>query len=82
MIYWFTGQPSHGKTVLANLFKKSHLLLGDDLVEIYIHTSEPRERDHFRSDAYVSPKENFIDIDTTIDTPEESLQRIITELGW
>ena len=145
MVYWFTGQPSHGKTVLANMFKETHLpsayridgdemrelftnkdysikgrvtnvdaaqkishylhnqgddvivslvspyidqreefkkLLGKDLVEIYIHTSELRERDHFRSDAYVAPKENFINIDTTIDTPEESLQKIITELGW
>ena len=60
-------------------FKK---LLGDDLVEIYIHTSEPRERDHFKSEAYVAPKENFIDIDTTVDTPEESLQKIISKLGW
>ena len=54
----------------------------DDLVEIYIHTSEPREIHHFRSDAYVAPKENFIDIDTTMDTPEESLKKIILELGW
>ena len=30
-------------------FKK---LLGKDLVEIYIHTSEPRERDHFKAIAY------------------------------
>jgi adenylylsulfate kinase len=143
MIYWFTGQPSHGKTVLANLFKERHLpnayridgdemrelftnkdysikgrvtnvdaaqkishylhnqghdvivslvspyvdqreefktLMGDNLVEVYVHTSEPRERDHFKSEAYVVPKTNFIDIDTTLDGPEESLNKLISQL--
>lgn len=143
MIYWFTGQPSHGKTVLANLFKERHLpnayridgdemrelftnkdysikgrvtnvdaaqkishylhnqghdvivslvspyvdqreefktLMGDNLVEVYVHTSEPRERDHFKSEAYVVPKTNFIDIDTTLDGPEESLSKLISQL--
>lgn len=143
MIYWFTGQPSHGKTVLANLFKERHLpnayridgdemrelftnkdysikgrvtnvdaaqkishylhnqghdvivslvspyvdqreefktLMGDNLVEVYVHTSEPRERDHFKSEAYVAPKNNFIDIDTTLDGPEESLNKLISQL--
>lgn len=143
MIYWFTGQPAHGKTVLANLLKEKHLpnayridgdemrelftnkdysingrvtnvgtaqkiahylhnqgkdvivslvapyidqreefktIMGDNIIEIYIHTSEPRERDHFKAEAYVAPSKNFIDIDTTEDTPEESLQKIINQL--
>jgi adenylylsulfate kinase-like enzyme len=143
MIYWFTGQPAHGKTVLANMLKQ-HLpnafridgdemrelftnkdysingrvvnvgtaqkiahylhnqgedvivslvapyidqredfkkLLGDNIVEIYVHTSEPRERDHFRAIAYVAPQENFIDIDTTDDTPEESFEKIIVAIN-
>lgn len=142
MIYWFTGQPAHGKTTLADMlgeklyhayridgdhmrelftnkdysingrvvnvgtaqriahylnnyghdvivslvapyidqredFKK---LLGDDIIEIYVHTTEPRERDHFKAIAYVPPQENFIDIDTTDDTPEESFQKLLKEL--
>jgi len=150
MIYWFTGQPAHGKTVLANLLKKkleerrsftykvrridgddmrelfsnkdytikgrvenvgtaqriAHYLhnqgedvivslvapyidqredfkklLGKNIVEIYVHTSEPRERDHFKATAYVAPQENFIDIDTTNDTPEESLEKIVQALN-
>ena len=143
MVYWFTGQPSHGKTVLANLFKEKHLpnayridgdemrelftnkdysikgrvtnvdtaqkishylhnqghdvivslvspyidqreefktIMGNNLVEVYIHTSESRERDHFKSDAYVCPKDNFIDIDTTIDNPQQSLEKLISQL--
>jgi len=139
MIYWFTGQPAHGKTVLADMLKVklpkafridgdemrelftnkdytingrvvnvgtaqkiAHYLhnqgqdvivslvapyidqredfkdvLGDNIKEIYVHTSEPRERDHFKAIAYVAPTKNFIDIDTTNDTPEESLKKIL-----
>ena len=142
MIYWFTGQPAHGKTVLANMLsdrlpsafridgdemrelftnkdytingrvvnvgtaqKIAHYLhnqghdvivslvapyidqredfknlLGDGIKEIYVHTSEPRERDHFKAIAYVAPTENFIDIDTTEDTPEQSFFKLISYL--
>jgi len=143
MIYWFTGQPSAGKTVLANMLKKEHLphafridgddmrdlfsnkdysikgrvenvstaqriahylqnqgedvivslvspyidqredfkdLLGDNIKEIYIHTVEKRERDHFAAIAYVPPYENYIDINTTFDTPKKSLKKILDEI--
>lgn len=150
MIYWFTGQPAHGKTVLANMlqahidnsyksfWKKSFridgddmrelfsnkdytingrvvnvgtaqkiahylhnqgqdvivslvapyidqredfkALMGDDIKEIYVHTSEPREREHFKAIAYVAPQENFIDIDTTEDTPAESFAKLLEKL--
>jgi len=142
MIYWFTGQPAHGKTVLADRLK-DHLprafridgdemrelftnkdysingrvvnvgtaqkiahylnnqghdvivslvspyidqredfksLLGDSIKEIYVHTSEPRERDHFKAIAYVAPQENFIDIDTTEDTPAQSFEKLCSQL--
>lgn len=139
MIYWFTGQPSHGKTVLANKLKE-HLpnafridgdemrelftnkdysingrvvnvntaqriahylhnqghdvivamvspyvdqredfkkLIGtENMVEFYIHTTEVRERDHFKSIAYTPPITDYVDIDTTHDTPEESFEII------
>jgi len=78
---------NQGKDVIVSLvspyidqredFKK---LMGDQLIEFYVHTSEARERDHFKSSAYIAPKDNFIDIDTTEDTPEESLQKIINNL--
>lgn len=55
-------------------FKK---LLGNNIMEFYVHTSEERERDHFKSSAYIAPKENFIDIDTTVDTPDQSLKKIL-----
>ena len=143
MIYWFTGQPAHGKTVLANMLKETlpnayridgdemresftnkdytingrvvnvgtaqkiahylhnqgqdvivslvapyidqredfKKLLGDDIKEIYVHTSEPRQRDHFKAIAYVAPQENFIDIDTTEDSPAESFAKLLKELN-
>jgi len=142
MIYWFTGQPAHGKTVLANMLKKEKpgafridgddmrelfsnkdysingrvvnvgtaqriaqylnnqgkdvivslvapyidqredfkTLMGDQMIEFYVHTSEPRERDHFKAIAYVAPQDNFIDIDTTEDTPEQSFEKVLAAI--
>lgn len=152
MIYWFTGQPCAGKSILAeklgSIFKKyqdpkynkeikridgddlralfsnndystkgrvynvdiaqkiahySHnqgdivivslvspyldqreefkSLLGDNLIEIYVHTSEIRERDHFKVKGYQPPNDNFIDVDTTIDSIEESLIKLIKKIN-
>src|SRR5210317_230 len=143
MIYWFTGQPAHGKTVLANMLKEklpnafridgdemrelftnkdysingrvvnvgtaqkiAHYLhnqgkdvivslvapyidqredfkklIGEGIKEIYVHTSEPRERDHFKAIAYIAPQKNFIDIDTTEDSPTESFTKLVKELN-
>jgi adenylylsulfate kinase len=147
MIYWFTGQPGHGKTVLAKSLKEyieynySHKQVfhvdGDDLreilvnkdyskqgrennirtaqslalyldnkgydvvvslvapykelreefksradvKEIYIHTTEERGREQFHVQDYESPTENFIDVDTTDDSPESSLVYLINKLG-
>ena len=142
MIYWFTGQPSSGKTTLADLLKKEKpgafridgddmrelfsnkdysikgrvenvgtaqriahylhnqgydvivslvspyidqredfkTLLGEDIKEIYVYTTQIRERDHFATDAYVAPYKNYIDINTTFDTPEESIKKILDEI--
>ena len=138
MIYWFTGQPAHGKTVLARylhsyLKMKPFMIDGDDMrelfankdysikgrvenvgtaqriayylhnqgkdvivalvapyidqredfkklvgienmVEFYVHTSKPRERDHFKAIAYVPPVSDYVNIDTTHDTPEQSFE--------
>lgn len=142
MIYWFTGQPAHGKTVLANMLKEklpyayridgddmrtlfsnndysikgrvenvgtaqriAHYLhnqghdvivslvspyvdqredfkklIGNGIKEIYVYTSEPRERDHFKAIAYRPPATDCIEIDTTHDTPEQSFSKLISQL--
>ena len=143
MIYWFTGQPAAGKTVLSQmlhnyLVKRPFVIDGDDMrelfsnkdysikgrvenvgtaqriahylhnqghdvivalvspyidqredfkelmgeniKEIYVHCNDIRERDHFKSIAYVPPFSNYIDINTTFDSPEESFQIILNEI--
>ena len=138
MIYWLTGQPGAGKTVLAKMLFENELLdyhidgddlreitnnknygiegrvqnvataqkiahylntkgddvvvslvspyidqreefkkiLGDELIEIYVHTSEKRGREQYHVNGYQQPLSNFIDVDTTHDTPEESYTKI------
>ena len=142
MIYWFTGQPCAGKTVLANMLKKEKpgafridgddmrelfsnkdysingrvsnvgtaqriaqylnnqgkdvivslvapyidqreefkALMGDQIVEFYVHTTESRERDHFKAIAYTPPLANFVDIDTTYDTEEQSFEKVLSAI--
>ena len=55
-------------------FKK---LLGENIKEIYVHTSDKRERDNFKSIAYTPPQSNYIEIDTTFDAPIQSLKKIL-----
>jgi len=150
MIYWFTGQPSSGKTTLGNKLYKFlktekrnwrrdvfHIdgddlrkltvnkdysdkgretnirnaqmiaefahnngcdvvvsvvapfrklreefkdKLSSDIVEIYLHTTEKRERYKFRAKDYEEPEINFVDIDTTSDSPDMSFSKIINHL--
>lgn len=43
-------------------FKKK---MGNQLIEVYVHTSESRGRENFFVKEYQPPTENFIDVDTT-----------------
>lgn len=148
MIYWFTGQPGSGKTVLSVLLKdylkktyhKNVIHIdGDDLRaiyenkdyskegriknitfaqqlahfcnvkgfdvvvslvspykevreefkqkmmgqihEFYVHTTEKRGREDFHVTDYEPPSDEFIEIDTTYDTPEVSLRYITSGVG-
>ena len=144
MIYWFTGQPGHGKTTLAKamldhlaaegikafhvdgddlralttnadysrggrennirraqllahyLQSKGHTVVvslvapyrdireelkaAADVTEVYVHTSETRGREEKHASDYEAPLTDFIDIDTTGKSVEESLQEVITAL--
>jgi adenylylsulfate kinase len=55
-------------------------LLGDKLIEVYVHTSDIRGREQYHVENYEAPLENFIDIDTTDKTIEQSIATIITSL--
>jgi adenylylsulfate kinase-like enzyme len=146
-IYWFTGQPGSGKTVLSSMLKdvldfnttnkvfhidgdelrklfnnqkygregreenirraqdiakfilsQGHSVvvslvspykeiresfkeeLGNLLVEFYVHTTDIRGREHFHTDEYEKPTENYIDIDTTNVDPQISLNEIVKHI--
>lgn len=144
MIYWFTGQPGHGKTTLAKamldhlvtqgieafhvdgddlralttnadysrggrennirraqllahyLQSKGHTVVvslvapyrdireelkaAADVTEVYVHTKETRGREEKHASDYEAPLTDFIDIDTTGKSVEESLQEVIAAL--
>lgn len=148
MIYWFTGQPGHGKTVLCNLLKEyiqtnyhktvihidgddireifenkdysregriknitfaqnlAHFCntkgfdvvvsvvspykevreqfkekMGNKMVEFYVHASIERGRENYHVADYEAPTDNFIEVDTTFDSPAESLNYITSGIG-
>jgi len=49
----------------------------NEVVEIYVHTDEIRGREKFFVSDYQKPEENYLDLDTTNITPEESLKQVI-----
>ena len=51
-----------------------------DIHEIYVHKSIARSRESFNVADYEPPTENFIDIDTTNDTPEESFSKVVLKV--
>lgn len=55
--------------------------LGDLLVEFYVHTTDIRGREHFHTDEYEQPTENYVDIDTTNVDPQISLNQIIEHIS-
>ena len=54
--------------------------MGEDIVELYIHTNEIRGRESFHVEGYEKPLENFIDVDTTNKKVYDSLQEIREKL--
>lgn len=55
-------------------------LIGEGIVEIYVHAFEDRGRTQYHVSNYEPPVENFIDIDTTNDTPFQSYIKIKEKL--
>ena len=47
--------------------------IGKDLIEIYLHTIEDRGKNMFQTN-YETPIQNYIELDTTNRTPEESFE--------
>ena len=54
--------------------------MGNDIVELFIHTKEIRGRESFHVQGYEEPLENFIDVDTTNKKIYDSLNEIREKL--
>lgn len=73
-----------GKDVLVSLvspykdqrdkFKKK---MGDNFVEVYIHTTDVRGREDFFVKEYEAPTEKYLSIDTTNESVEESTKKVL-----
>lgn len=75
---------SKGKKVVVSLVSpykdqrdKFKEKMGDNLVEVYVHTTEVRGRESFFVSDYQQPLENYLDLDTTNDVLEESVQKVL-----
>ena len=62
---------------LRDSFKYS---MNNNIIELYVHTTEIRGREHFHTNEYEPPIKDFIDVNTTNITPEESLKNIIKNI--
>jgi adenylylsulfate kinase len=51
--------------------------MGDNLVEIYIHTTEIRGREDFFVKEYEKPTERYLSINTTNESVEESTKKVL-----
>lgn len=73
-----------GKKILVSLVSpykdqrdKFKEKMGDQLIEVYVHTLQVRGRENFFVKDYQPPTENFLDIDTTYENVEESVKKIM-----
>jgi adenylylsulfate kinase len=51
--------------------------MGDNLVEVYIHTTDVRGRENFFVKEYEAPTEKYLSIDTTNESIEESTKKVL-----
>ena len=65
-----------------NLRERFKEEIKEDLIEIYVHTTEIRGREHFHLDDYEKPTQNYINIDTTNVDSEVSLNEIVNSIPW
>lgn len=62
---------------LREEFKKEFSSL---MTEVYVHCEDVRGREEYHVKNYEAPTSNFLDIDTTNDTPKQSFKKILSYL--
>ena len=74
----FTGEVTYKRNLgteynnLREEFKSKY-----NTLEVYLHTSEIRGRENYFAENYEPPEVNFLDMDTTNKSEEESLDEIL-----
>lgn len=73
-----------GKDILVSLVSpykdqrdKFKEKMGDNLVEVFLHTTEIRGREDFFVKEYEKPTERYLSINTTNETVEESTKKVL-----
>ncbi len=51
--------------------------IGNNLIEVFVHTTEIRGRENYFVSEYQQPVENYFDLDTTNETVEESVKKLL-----
>lgn len=51
--------------------------MGNNLVEVYVHTTEKRGREDFFVKEYGQPSENYLDLDTTNESVIDSAKKVM-----
>ena len=77
---------SKGYTVIVSLVspyrdQREEFKFNTSVVEIYVHTTEDRGRNHFHVEEYEPPLSNFIDLDTTIKNETDSYYELLKKLS-
>ena len=76
---------NQGRTVVVSLVApyrniREKLKANAEVTEVYVHTTEKRGREDRHATDYEAPLENFIDIDTTGRSEENSLKELLDRL--
>ena len=77
---------SKGQTVVVSLVApyrdiREELKATAQVTEVYVHTTETRGREEKHASDYEAPLDNFIDIDTTGKSVEDSLQQVLDAIA-
>jgi len=54
--------------------------IGDNIIELYIHTNEIRGKENFHTNDYQPPLNNYVDVDTTNKNITETIEYIKTKI--
>jgi len=75
---------SKGKKVVVSLISpykdqrdKFKEKMGNNILEVYVRTTESRGRENYFVSDYQQPVENYFDLDTTLDDVEQSVGKIL-----